>query len=849
MNHQQPIYHRNSYARFWVILLIGLISYSCYTKKLGPNQYLLDKNKVIVNDKQIDQDQLTPIIKQRPNKKILGVLKFHLLLHNIPDSAKVEEKKRKKLARKNKKIRRKNIRRKRKEQDTIPLKKLSEISTFGEKLLYSIGEPPVIVDTNQVHRTSKQMSIYLVKKGFFNNSVKDSIAYIDKQLFKRNRAKVYYKVILNQPYRIKSFAYTSSDTALLRVLSPLIKKKNIKAGEIFDIPKLNQERDDITNLLLNKGYYRFNKTHIKFLIDSNISGKMVNIKLQISDANKNNNSLNISPHRTYNIGKIEVRYIQNEQSIEETTFDQKNISFYIQGKNDVRTNLFHNALVLKPGDIYNKQLEQKTFKNFTNYGLFKTVNIKTEVITIAKVEVLKMTVSLRENKKQQFRIDGNITNSGGSNFGLETNTSYAHKNFFRGAEVFKVGFNGTIEYLQQFTNDDGTDNSNIPLDVQSFSNISSAFNTIEFGPEASFTFPKLLFINTNKFPNVNFPKTKISTSLNYQRRINQEVFDYERGTQEAIISYAWGYKKKFAHLIEPIAYSAIEVRKSDEFQQRIDLLNDKLLAASFQNHIISASRYRFTYNELQGDKKKKRNLFYSGSLEAAGNSLRAFYELTNQPQNSSGNYDIFGIQFAQYVKTSHDLRLYYEINDKNSFVTRLNTGLGIPLTNLNDALPFVKSFFSGGADKIRAWKARSLGPGSFRDSAVTFDKIGEILIEGNIEYRFDLIGFLDAALFVDAGNIWLLNEDSLRPGSQFNLDEFYKEIAIGAGFGIRIDLDFFLLRFDFGFPLKNPTLIEGERWFYQKKDEYNAWKNNLSDPSQVPTLYAPQFNIGIGFPF
>jgi len=175
--------------------------------------------------------------------------------------------------------------------------------------------------------------------------------------------------------------------------------------------------------------------------------------------------------------------------------------------------------------------------------------------------------------------------------------------------------------------------------------------------------------------------------------------------------------------------------------------------------------------------------------------------------------------------------------------------LGVPMQNLSAALPFEKSFFAGGTDKTRAWKARSLGPGSFRDSAVVFDKIGEILIEGNLEYRFDLLGFIDGALFVDAGNIWLMNEDSLRPGANFKANKFLGEIAIGAGFGIRVDLSFFLIRLDIAYPVKNPSLIEGERWFFQPKDEYNSFVQSLDNSSNLPGLYTPQINIGIGFPF
>jgi outer membrane protein assembly factor BamA len=292
------------------------------------------------------------------------------------------------------------------------------------------------------------------------------------------------------------------------------------------------------------------------------------------------------------------------------------------------------------------------------------------------------------------------------------------------------------------------------------------------------------------------------------------------------------------------------VNLSDAFQNKIDLLNDKLLAASFQKHIISSTRYRFVYNDPHSKNKSQTSLYYDANIESAGNTLNAFYKLTNKSKDATTNsYKIVGIQFAQYVKTQHDLRVYTKINDKSNFILRFLGGIGVPMENSSAALPFEKSFFAGGTDKTRAWKARSLGPGSYRDSALNFDKIGEILLEGNVEYRFDLLGFLDGALFVDAGNIWLMNEDSLRPGSKFEANKFLSQIAIGAGFGIRLDLDYFLIRLDIAYPLKNPSLRDGERWFFQPKDEYNSYVNTIQNKVQLPSLYSPQINIGIGYPF
>lgn len=814
---------------------------------------MLDKNHIEINTDEVDVDNLQAVIKQRPNKKILGIIKFHLLLHNIPDSAKVEEKRKRKLAKKNRKIIKKNARRIRKDKDTLQHKQLVDITTFNYKLLNNIGEAPVVVDSNDVNKTSKQLNLYLIRKGFFNNTVSDSIYYLDKSFLglKKKRAEVYYKVEVKNPYRIKEFTTECKDTAVLSIIKSKLKETKIKEGDIFDIDKIDKERDRIANVLLNRGYYRFNKNYIDFYIDSTVGKNEVAVKMKVALASKKikgkDSVLNVN-HEQFYIKRVQINYVQDEQSDKFLNFTFKGVDFSIHGKNDVRVALFYKALMLKPGDLYNKAKEEQMFRNYTSYGIFKTVNIKTQIDS-AGTNNLLLVVTLNSNKKQEARVDGNGTNSG-SSFGVEGSFAYTHKNVFRGAEIFRASLTGRLQSQPLLVDDNTSDNTNLPININSFTNISSTFNTIEFGPELSLTIPKLMFINTSKFINVYNANTKITASLNYQRRINVNVLDYERAIQEVTFGYSWNVKDKVSHLLEPLSFSAIEVNKSQVFEDRINSINDRLLAASFQNHIISATRYRFIYNEINKPKKANTFFYYAGSLESSGSFLRKMYELSNAaPDTVTNSYDILGIRFSHYVKTSHDIRMYNVLNDKNTFVFRLNGGIGIPLQNTPDGLPFEKSFFAGGTDKLRAWKARSLGPGSYRDSALNFDKIGEILLEGNFEYRFDLLGFLDGAFFVDAGNTWLIKSDSLRPGSDFRVDRFISEIAIGAGFGIRVDLDFFLLRFDFAFPLKNPSLARGERWFYEPKDEYNSYLNTLANPERAPDLYRPQFNIGIGFPF
>lgn len=834
---------------FIFIIFIALLATSCYTRKLKDGQYLLDKNKIEVNNEAINTDELTRILKQRPNKKIFSAMKFHLFLHNLYDSTKVANKKIRKLAKKNRRIRKKNIQRIAKGKDTIPYRTHANYETFGEKVLYSIGEPPVIVDTNIVTKTTKQIHLYLVRKGYFNNMVSDSVKYIDRKNLglKKKRAIVYYKISAGKPYKINSLDIVSKDSELLTKIQNITSPSLLKTGDIFDIDNLDKERIRITNYLQNDGYFKFSKRFIKFVIDSSLGNKQVDIKTDIElykTQYLKQDSIIESTHKQFYISKIKIVYIQNETANETTEYTHKGIDFLIKGEDDTRASLFYKALYLYPGDIYNKEKQQLIFRRLTSFGIFKTVNISTEIINDSTDNQLLMTIRTKGVLRQETRYEGNGTLSGG-NLGLEGSVSYNQKNSFRGAEIFHFSVATKIESQPTIL---GNDNST--ADIQSYTNFSGWFNTIEFGPEASFTFPTLLFIPSRDHQKLYNPKTIISLSANYQRRLNNNSLSYERGIQEGTFGYAWNVKKKYHHQFDPFSLSAIEINKSPEFQEIINRLNDKYTAARFQNHIISATKYRFIFNDQYSRKKTGFSFYYDGSVESAGNILRGYYALTDKnAAQKTDNYKLLKIEFSQYLKTSHDFRVYNKINSKSSFASRFQVGIGVPLDNSDGALPFEKSFFSGGTDKLRAWKARSLGPGSFRDSVLNYDKTGEILLEGNLEYRFDMLGFLDGAFFVDAGNIWLMNPDSLRPGSDFDFTRFADEIAIGVGFGLRVDLNFFLIRMDLAFPLKNPSLIKGERWFYQPKVEYNTYKSNLSHPEKAPRLYAPQINIGIGYPF
>jgi hypothetical protein len=258
-----------------------------------------------------------------------------------------------------------------------------------------------------------------------------------------------------------------------------------------------------------------------------------------------------------------------------------------------------------------------------------------------------------------------------------------------------------------------------------------------------------------------------------------------------------------------------------------------------------------TYN-VQKNNRTRDMLYIKGNVEQSGLSLYSLFKSTNAPKDSIGSYEILGIRFAHFVKADIDFRYFININKSGRMAYRTMVGIGVPLANLNEALPFEKAFYAGGANGLRGWRARTLGPGAYYDTIQSFDKIGEFQLEGNLEYRFELIKVIEAALFVDAGNVWLLKPNAGRPEGHLT-PQFYEQIAMDGGIGLRLDFDFFIFRFDFAVPLRDPGFPDGEKWIFQPKNVLNSWRKGYSahNPDYVykPYRFPVTLNFAIGYPF
>lgn len=815
------------------LILIFALACSCKISKHVPDNDFLIKNVEINLNSQstdsiidfIDPDEMYVLIKQKPNRKLLSKFRFYLRLFNLSNQQRINKRilvKQQKNNLVNNKIELKNKRKLARDSSSKTKSFKQRSLTFGEKIQRA-GESPVILNELLSKRSITQLGNFLFNKGCFDSEINDSVIYHgDKEVT------IQYNIKTGPLSKINNISYECFDSVINQYLDTIKQNSLIKESSHFDTYLLSEERNNVTAFLQNRGFYSFNKEFIFYDLDTNGINGDVNLTFGIQNYKKFNNSINEFtelPHQQFTINRVFVRInsslnLENEFCLD--TFRTKNLEILNCQPIKYQKRILRNSILLKKNQFYKKVDAQKTYKRLIGLDLFKSVNLSFD--TLNKTQ-LNAFVNLVPSKTQSFGVSIDGTNSDGV-YGTEGSISYAHNNLFHGGEKFLFSLRGGLETQLLYSD---TINSN------------NTFNTLEIGPEFHFIIPKYFLINKIKrFKSHSNAKTEITGTVNYQKRP-----DFERWNQELSFGWIFHEKKQITWHITPLLVSAVDIDLDPLYQTQIESLNDQFIATSFLDHIIAGGLFSFEYNG-QNINANKSEFYAKATVEAAGGTLYRFHELTGKPKDSQTDtyYDLFNIRYSHFQKFSLDLRYYQPLFYKSKLVYRVFAGLGIPKSNQIKALPFEKSFFSGGSNGMRAWKVRSLGPGGFLDTSNRFDKIGDIKLEGNIESRFPISEWIEGALFLDMGNVWLLRYDSLRAAGQFKWDSFLDQIAFGGGFGLRINLDFFIIRADIAIPIKNPAI------------PYNDSNNNLSsawifdDKFKNRKQYHPlQFNLGIGYPF
>ncbi len=822
------------------LLLAILLATGCVRmRNLAPGEAFLKENRVKVHDYKkdgtISKSELLIMAKPEPNRRILG-FRFNHTVYLMVNKKKLARSEELNAIRCN----RKNERRARKKKEP------KECKTWRMFWAYTVGEPTALIDSSRAERSARQMVVHLQKRGFFRADVETEFDYNKA----KTNADVIYHVNPGNPYHITSLKYIIEDQEMAVAFPRVRQQLSLDTGMVFSLSKLDADRDLITDYYNNSGYYDFNKEYITYDADTSAGHYGVGLTLWLQNRKQlveGSTTETVSlPHRKYYIGNIYVDTQfnpSNPDKVNSSSTGFEGINIYNDSASTISRDLLSCIQGYNKGDLYEKRRIDRTYKRYSQLGVFRSTTIllvpRRDSIS-PNINILDTYIRAAPEKRQGFSIDPHATNRAG-NMGIYANPGYLNRNLFQGAERLELRMIVGMEASQTLVQTtDATGSGQLRRNF--------GLNTFEIGPEATLSIPRLWPLGCDVTSRSSDPKTAVTALFNYQRRP-----DYER----TLSQFRYGYSfienpDKITRVnLDLIEFSIIKIRKSQEFQDFLNRLNDSFLASSYQNHLIMAfATPTLTLNTQKG-KYQRTYLYWKAQVGGAGNILNGINQLIGAPRDSTGSYTMAGIRFAQYHRMEQDFRYYINVNTKNAFVWRAYGGIGVPRKNLA-TLPFEKSFFSGGSNGMRGWQARTLGPGSSRDSLAvqTFNNIGELKLEGNFEYRFKMTKMFNWALFVDAGNIWLLNPDPIRPGADFEWDRFVSEIAISGGLGLRLDFDIFLVRLDLGLKLKDPAKVPGERWIGQPKDEYILYLRTFDDDiRRVPLPSALVFNLGIGFPF
>lgn len=743
--------------KYFLLAIQVLVLISCSPSKFIPEgKYLLDEVTITSDNKKVRGQSMKSYLRQHPNSKWFSLVKIPLYTYCLSG------------------------------KDTT--------KRFN-RFLQRVGEAPVLYDKNEAERSKAEIKKAVRNLGYIRSEV-DMITYKDK-----NRLKLNYHIRTDKPYTIESLNLNAKDEKIRAIIENDSAGIMLKTGDNFNINTLEAERNRISSLLNNSGYYKFNKDLITFTADTVLNSFKVGVTCNILSFPKDSTSL-LETHPEYHIGniflltdisrQIEPSSIQKDYKTD--VFSDYN--FVYKDRLFLRPKSLTDNIYLKKGDKYSERNVEKTYQALGRLPALKYTNIYFREREENDSLLLDCFILLNRNKVKTLSFELEGTNSAGD-LGAAASATFQHRNIFRGSETFMFKLRGAYEAIsglgEGFLND----------------------NYTEYGAEASLNFPRFLmpFLSTGFKKKI---KATSEVSLMYSNQLRPE---FERTLASVSWRYRWTSDMRFQHRVDMIDINYVYVPWiSGSFQQQLEQETSSVLKYSYENLFIVRSAYSLNFNNRglnPGLNTTVQNNSYSirVGIESAGNLLYGISNMFNL-QQVDNKYSIFRIPYAQYVKGDFDYVKNISFDDRNTFVFHIGLGIAYPYGN-SEILPFEKRYFSGGANSVRGWSVRSLGPGSFRSQGKDIDfmlQSGDLKFDINFEYRTKLFWKLQGAAYIDAGNIWTIRKYVDQPGGDFRPDRFYKEIAVSYGLGIRLDFNFFVLRFDTGMKAIDPV-EEGKKKF------------------------------------
>ena len=795
---------RGRLIRYMMLVAMVMTIVSCsVTRDLPEGTYLLssvrfEEDKSVPRDRRItvDKDGLDTYVRQSPNKKIFG-LDFYVWVYEHANPEKHD---------------------------------------WWNNFKRKIGEEPVLLDSALTVKSVLNLETYLQTRGYFSSDVECKVDTIAK----RRRVKMTYKIEQGLPTRIDSLSYDFRDSSLRSVILADTAASLLNRGDILDISRLDDERNRIAAWLNNRGYFDFTANNISYDVDTTERGLDAAVTMivrptlvgynerggQIYENNAVYRLRNINIYPTYDPMLRSTSGFKADAVIDTTYYNGLTIIRDLNTTPQLRNAVLRRTVPLYPNYIYNASQISHTNKELMSMGFFSNskvaferVNQRDSYLTFIGEEAEKNTlVDSRERYldcniyvtpalKQSMKVEVEASTTS-TFYGLAATLGYSNTNAFRGAEAFDISARFGFEFMYA-------------RDVQKRS-------AQELGLTLGLSFPRFLSPFWNKpGMKISHPRTRLELAFDYQNRPY-----YCRNIFTTRWAYSWQQGARSSLVIRPVDINWIDVKSVDEaFLSDID---NQYLRTSFESQLTAGLSASWVYNTQRSNFDQNVTVVRA-NLETAGNLLQGLEKLFSHPAEGKDYYEIFGIRYSQYVRADLSASHKIDLGHKMALAGRLFGGVGVTYGNsMGRSIPFDRMFYCGGANSMRGWVPRTLGPGNkpeVHDNTYPA-QVGDVRLEANLEFRFPIWWIFNAAVFVDAGNVWYLRDtEDNNPEEVFHFDNFYRQLGLNTGVGLRIDVTFIVLRLDLGIQLHNPGRPEGERWIHNFK-----WKNMA-------------LNFGVGYPF
>ncbi len=679
---------------------------------------------------------------------------------------------------------------------------------FRYWMKYKLGEAPVLISDVDREFNKDIIENYSENKGYFNvRATYDTVS-------KNKKAKVIYTVHPGARYLISNVNFPADSSVINQEIQKTTEKTFLKKGDPFDLDVIKAERERIDNSLKEKGFYYFHPDNIVVQADSTVSKNqevelIVKLKNDTPQLAKEQFTINnVIVFSDYDIRRRANRTYEIPMHSDSLTAHTYNDIYVVDPDKKFKPIIFDRALYFKKGDLYNRADHNLTLNRLISLGVFKFV--KNEfVVSDSLNHQFDAYYLLTPRELQSLRLEALGRTNSANYAGSEVNLNWTHRNIFRGAEQLKISTYGAF-------------------DVQ-IGGPKDANNLFRAGANAQLSIPRI--VAPFRFPSSSafVPRTNITLGYEFQNRTKY----YTLNNFNASFGYVWKENVRKEHDLKLIDITLVQPANVTPLYDSIAVT--PALRRVVERQLIFGPVYTYTYTNTM--LPRSNTIYYRGMLDLAGNLTGL---LSGANAKNGNQKEIFDIPFSQYAKMENDFRFYHKFTDKTSFASRIIAGIAYPYGN-SEYIPFSRQFFAGGSNSIRAFRARTLGPGSYdprNNNGFYFDQSGDIKLELNAEYRANIVRFLNVAAFADAGNIWLVNEDTSRPGSKFSKD-WLSEIAVGAGVGLRLDFNILILRLDLAMPLRIPYYEKGDRWTF---DKINFGSSQWRRDNLI-------LNIAIGYPF